>query len=150
LESLRKQFDSTPREPDSLRSKIGTALDHVFGRLFQVLIGLWIAALYGYLFYSLLKWLFVGEGQGVLAIGTVVGVIALVFGGFPYWMSKRTGQSIRECQSTINTFIFVVGGLILGSYWIPKEFGFALAWYWRVVLGIAVMFFGLATRRDYP
>jgi hypothetical protein len=44
------------------------------------------------------------------------------------------------------TRLFAVG-VVLGCYWIPKQFNFSLAWYWLVLLGVAVGFIGLITRR---
>jgi len=114
----------------------------------SVLAWVGIFAIFGYFIYLILDWLFFGAGVPVLLLGVFVGVIYFVFGWLPDW-SKRSGQTRLASQRGVKGLLFVIVGIVLGSYWIPKQFDFRVAWYWRVALGIAVAVFGLMTRR-YP
>ena len=113
-----------------------------------------VFAFFGYLLYLFLGWLFVGAGFIVLILGLVVGVNYFVFDWLPERMSKRAGQtsweSTRrkwELTRSIQLLLLFVVGVVLGSYWIPKQLHFGTAWYWRILLGMAVGAFALVTRR---
>ena len=106
-----------------------------------------IFAGFGYLIYLIFDWLLSGPGIGVFLLGLFVAVIYLLFGWLPDFMSKRWGQTRWQSERSIGKLLFVLVGFVLGFYWIPRQFNFNIAWYWRGLVGIAMIGLGLVTRR---
>jgi hypothetical protein len=132
-----------------VQSIVAANFKRVFEKSLRVLLWIGIFAYFAYLLYLVIDWLIFGAGIGLLLLGVFVGVIYVVFGWLPETLSKRTRQSKWQADRTIRLFLLFAGGLLLGAYWIPKQFNFTVAWYWRVLLGVAVAVVGLMTRR-YP
>jgi hypothetical protein len=103
------------------------------------------------LFLGLFVWVWAGilsrAGPLLLFGGFIVsfvGVLYLVLEWLPSWLSKRTGQTRREVERKLRlSFLFILG-IVVGAYLIPER---SVAWYWRVLLGVAGGTFALMTRR---
>lgn len=109
---------------------------------------LWVGifGFFGYVLYQILGWLLFGAGFQVLILAAFVGVV-YVIGSFPDWIAKRSGQTRWEAERSLQLFVLFLVGVVMGTYWIPKYMHFNLTWYWRVLLGLAMGWFALATRR---
>lgn len=118
-----------------------------FGQTVAFLAWACIFAGFGYLIYLTFGWLLFGPGVGLLLLGTLAGVIYLIFGWLPNAMSKWSGEPKWQAERTIKDFVLITVGIVLGCFWIPKQFDLNPAWYWRVVLGFAMVAIGLITRR---
>jgi hypothetical protein len=102
-------------------------------------------------FLGLFVWVWAGilsRAGPLLVFGgftaTFIGVLYLVFEWLPRWLSKRTGQTKGRVERRLQlSFLFSVG-IVVGAYLIPER---SVAWYWRVLLGVAGGTFALMTRR---
>lgn len=112
---------------------------------------LWVFGMLGllvYLCYLVLEWLLVGNGQGVLVLGSFAFVIYFVFGWLPAWLSKRSGHPRWKVERRLSLFLLFGAGVWLGCCFIPDQMiHLNLHWYWRVLLGVGVGWLGLVTRR---
>ncbi len=107
---------------------------------------LFLFGLFLFLCYVISQWLFFGPGQGVLLLGSFCLFIYLVFGEIPKRMS-RPDYSQWQASRDWQLILFVGITFCLGAYWIPKRLNLAMSWYWKILFGIAVAWFGLVTRR---
>jgi hypothetical protein len=122
--------------------------DNLFGKSIRFLVAVGVVAYFGYLIYLILGWLFFGAGVGLLLFGIFAGLIYVTCGLLPDMISRRTGRTKWEAEKSIRLFLLLAVGIVLGFHSIPKQFNLSsLAWYWRVLLGIAVGLVALLTRR---
>jgi hypothetical protein len=129
-----------------MRSMIGK-FGHFLGEGVRILLIVGIFVFWGYLFYKFFGWLLFGNGESVLILACFIFAIYLVFGFLPDWLSRRWECTKREAARRVNLFLLFLGGICLGSYWIPANMNLSPAWYWRIVLGLAVGWLALITRR---
>ncbi len=129
-----------------MSSMIGK-LGHFLGEGVRLLLILGVFGFFAYLFYKFLERLLFGSGGIVLVIACLVLAIYIVFGFLPNWLSIRYECTRREAERKINLFLLFLGGACLGFYWIPANMNVSPAWYWRIVLGVAVGWLALITRR---
>jgi hypothetical protein len=120
---------------------------HFLGEAVWLLVIFGVFGFFAYLLNKFLEGLLFGSGGIVPVVGCLVFAIYVVFGFLPNWLSRRYGYTRREAGRKINLFLLFIGGAGLGSYWIPANMHLSPAWYWRIVLGLAVGWLALATRR---
>jgi multisubunit Na+/H+ antiporter MnhB subunit len=122
-------------------------LEQLLGEGVRLLLLIGIVSFFGYLFYQFAKWLLFGNGQGVLFFGVSVFVLYLIFGYLPDWLSRRWECTRWKAERRVGLFLLFLAGAFLGSYWIPTNLHIGPNWYWRIVLGVAVGWLALVTRR---